>query len=93
MAGDSPPARARKPGVAKDDPAVGCTGRLLIATRGADGPGEVLVKVRGGTEAYLAWSEQPLAKGTQVLVYDTRGDRALDVMEWSGEDLGGETIP
>jgi hypothetical protein len=71
---------------------VGCTGTLLVATRGVDGPGEVLVKIRGGTEAYLAWSEQPLARGSTVLVFNSRGDRAVDVMQWS-EDLGGEEIP
>lgn len=69
-----------------DESAVGCSGTLLVATRGAAGPGEVLVKVRGGTEAYLAWSEQPLAKGTEVLVFNSRGERAVDVMEWSAED-------
>ena len=69
-----------------DESAVGCSGTLLVATRGAAGPGEVLVKVRGGTEAYLAWSEQPLAKGTEVLVFNARGERAVDVMEWSAED-------
>jgi hypothetical protein len=79
--------------VASDDSAIGCSGTVTVATRGAAGPGEVLVKVRGGTEAYLAWSEQPLAKGTRVLVFDTRGERTLDVMEWRDEDLGGETIP
>ena len=66
---------------------------MTVATRGAGGPGEVLVKVRGGTEAYLTWSEQPLARGTRVLVFNTRGERTLDVMEWVDEDLGGETIP
>ena len=40
-------------------------------------------KMRGGTEAYLAWSERPLPRGTQILVYNTRGDRALDVMEFT----------
>ena len=69
-----------------DESAVGCTGELIVATRGEGGPGEVLVKMRGGTEAYLAWSEQPLARGTQVLVFNARGDRALDVMEWNTED-------
>lgn len=69
-----------------DESAIGCSGTLLIATRGAAGPGEVLVKVRGGTEAYMAWSEQPLAKGTEVLVFNSRGERAVDVMEWSAED-------
>jgi hypothetical protein len=72
--------------VTSDESAVGCSGTLLVATRGAAGPGEVLVKVRGGTEAYLAWSEQPLAKGTEVLVFNSRGERAVDVMEWSAED-------
>jgi hypothetical protein len=71
--------------VTPDESAVGCTGTVIVATRGTDGPGEVLVKVRGGTEAYLAWSEQPLALGTEVLVYNARGDRALDVMEFSAE--------
>lgn len=64
---------------------MGCTGTVIVATRGDEGPGEVLVKVRGGTEAYLAWSEKPLTRGTQVLVYNTRGERALDVMEFSTE--------
>jgi hypothetical protein len=62
---------------------VGCYGKLTVATRGPAGPGEVLVKVRGGTEAYIAWSEQPLARGTEVLVFDSRGERTVDVMEWS----------
>ena len=61
---------------------VGQIGTLLVATRGPAGPGEVLVKVRGGSEAFLAWSEQPLAKGTTVVVFDTRGERNVDVMEW-----------
>jgi predicted nucleotidyltransferase len=70
---------------------VGCTGKLIVATRGAEGPGEVLVNVRGGTEAYLAWSEQPLARGSTVLVFDVRGERTVDVMEWtdSGQEAGG----
>ena len=58
------------------------TGQLLIATRGTAGPGEVLVPVRGGTEAFLAWSEEPLAKGTTVLVVDSRGTRQVDVISW-----------
>jgi hypothetical protein len=68
--------------VAADQSAVGCTGTLTVATRGSDGPGEVLVKMRGGTEPYLAWSEEPLAKGTSVLVFNSRGERTVDVMEW-----------
>jgi hypothetical protein len=74
---------ARTRSVAPDDAAVGCTGTLTVATRGRDGPGEVLVRMRGGTEAYLAWSEEPLARGSSVLVFNDRGGRALDVMQWS----------
>jgi hypothetical protein len=62
---------------------VGLSGTLTVATRGPAGAGEVLVKVRGGTEAYMAWSEQPLARGTSVLVFNARGNRAVDVMEWA----------
>jgi hypothetical protein len=77
--------------VSAHESAVGCTGRLTVATRGADGPGEVLVKMRGGTEAYLAWSEQPLPRGATVLVFNSRGERTVDVMEWNdpGDELGG----
>jgi membrane-bound ClpP family serine protease len=39
--------------------------------------------VRGSKEAYLAWSQEPLPKGTEVLVIDTRGPRTVLVEEWS----------
>jgi hypothetical protein len=80
--------------VTPDQSAVGCIGTLIVATRGAEGPGEVLVKMRGGTEPYLAWSEQPLQKGTTVLVFNSRGERTVDVMEWSDplQDVGGGAI-
>ncbi|MEZ0064455.1 hypothetical protein ABIA32_000433 [Streptacidiphilus sp. MAP12-20] len=65
-----------------DEAVIGCTGRLLIGTRGSDGPGEVLVRVRGGTEAFLAWSPEPLPVGTTVLVIESRGARQVDVIEW-----------
>jgi hypothetical protein len=75
--------------VVRDEETIGCVGVLLLATRGAEGPGEVLIKIRGGSEAFIAWSEKPLAKGSTVLVIDSRGHRAVDVMEWAGTpDLG-----
>ncbi|WP_327292882.1 hypothetical protein [Streptomyces sp. NBC_01198] len=69
--------------MARDDAVIGRTGELLIGTRGTLGPGEVLVRVRGGTEAFLAWSDDPLPKGTTVLVVDSRGTRQVDVIEWA----------
>lgn len=68
----------------RDLSAVGCVGLLTIATRGTAGPGEVLLKIRGGTETYIAWSTDPLAKGTSVLVVESRGERAVDVVPWAG---------
>ena len=69
--------------MAADDSVVGCIGTLLVATRGTAGPGEVLVKIRGGTEAFIAWSPDPLPKGATVLVIETRGSRTVDVSEWA----------
>ncbi len=79
--------------MARDEAAIGCVGVLIIGTRGSAGPGEVLVKIRGGSEAYLAWSDKPLQKGATVLVIDSRGARAVDVIEWAGalDDTGGIT--
>jgi hypothetical protein len=61
---------------------IGSIGVLLIATRGQAGPGEVLLKIRGGTEAYIAWSAEPIARGRTVLVTESRGHRNVDVSEW-----------
>ena len=63
--------------------AIGCEGVITIATRGDDGPGEVLVKIRGGSETFIAWSPEPLAKGTTVLVIEERGARTVDVSPWT----------
>jgi hypothetical protein len=73
----------------KDESSIGCVGRLTVGTRGDAGPGEVVIKIRGGSEAFLAWSDKPLPKGATVLVIDSRGARAVDVIEW--EDALGES--
>ncbi|MEU2620351.1 hypothetical protein ABZ642_19860 [Streptomyces sp. NPDC007157] len=66
----------------QDDAVIGCTGLILIGTRGSVGPGEVLVRVRGGSETFLAWSEDPLPEGATVLVIESRGCREVGVIEW-----------
>jgi hypothetical protein len=75
--------------VARDESSIGRVGVLTVRTRGKDGPGEVLINIRGGSETFLAWSEKPLPKGATVLVIESRGERALDVIEW--EDVLGES--
>jgi hypothetical protein len=62
---------------------LGRIGVLLIGTRGADGPGEVLLRIRGGSETYLAFSDDPIPKGATVLVVESRGLRSVDVTPWS----------
>jgi hypothetical protein len=77
--------------VVRDEAAIGRVGVLTIGTRGQSGPGEVLIKIRGGSETYIAWSDRPLRKGAAVLVIDSRSARTVDVIEWAGPpDVGGD---
>lgn len=78
-----------------DDSALGSIGVLTIGTRGTAGPGEALLKVRGGTEAYIAWSERPLPRGSQVLAVTALGPRTVEVVPWPEDPLDalGETGP
>jgi len=68
--------------IVSDASAIGCVGRLIVATRGDRGTGEVLVTLRGSKEAFLAWSDEPLPKGTEVLVVEVRGPRTVVVEPW-----------
>jgi hypothetical protein len=77
--------------VARDESAIGLVGVIIIATRGQAGPGEVRIRIRGGAENFIAWSQKPLPKGTTVLVTDYRGKRTVDVMEWD-DPLGEAPI-
>jgi hypothetical protein len=78
--------------VAGDESAIGVIGILVVATRGPSGPGEVSVRVRGGSEKYLAWSETPISRGSPVLVCGYRGPRTVDVIEWD-DSLGEAPHP
>jgi hypothetical protein len=69
--------------VDQDGTLVGSIGVLTIATRGEAGPGEVLVQIRGGSETYIAWSPDPLPRGSTVLVIESRGTRTVDVSAWT----------
>jgi hypothetical protein len=66
-----------------DQSCVGAIGTVIVATRGEEGPGEVLLQLKGGTEAYIAWSEHPLEQGAGIIVYNSRGGRTVDVMEFT----------
>ena len=61
-----------------DESVVGEVGRVTVPIP-ADGPGEVLIAVRGGTEAFAAWSDEPIAKHTRVLVVEATSARSVIV--------------
>ncbi len=42
-------------------------------------PGEVMLPVRGGIEAFAAWADQPVAKNTRVVVTECRTARSVSV--------------
>lgn len=62
---------------------IGLAGHITLATRGADGPGEVELRIRGGTETYIARSAEPLPVGQAVIVVSTLGPRTVIVSPWS----------
>lgn len=57
---------------------VGVIGRVTVPIP-ADGPGEVLLAVRGGTEAFAAWSDEPIEKHARVLVVECTSARSVIV--------------
>jgi len=62
---------------AEDESPVGKSAHVIEAIPGGDKAGEVLVRIRGGSEAYIAFSDQPIAVGDQVIVLADRGARML----------------
>lgn len=62
-----------------DTEVVGCHGVVTIRIPGGDVPGEVLVRVRGTYELFVAYTVEALNVGNRVVVDRSRGDRAVDV--------------
>jgi hypothetical protein len=54
-------------------------GTITIATRGADGPGEVELAVDGGSGTFIAYCDQALPRGASVVVIEIRPNRKVDV--------------
>jgi len=69
-------------GEAPDQTPIGLVGTVVTATRGQDGPGEVEFSIRGGTEVFIARSEEPLPVGSTVLCVDVLGARSIVVAPW-----------
>jgi hypothetical protein len=62
---------------------IGLAGRIITATRGEGGPGEVEIQIRGGTEVFIARSDEPLPVGAAVIVLATLGPRTVVVFPWA----------
>ncbi len=60
----------------------GKVGRIIVRVRGSEGPGEVLVRVRGGSEAFIAYADTEIERDRDVLVVNSRGERSVDVVPW-----------
>lgn len=57
---------------------VGAIGRVTVPIP-AGGPGEVILPVRGGTEAFAAWADEPIAKHTRVVIVECTSARSVIV--------------
>ena len=62
-----------------DPDVVGRLGTVVTRIRGGERPGEVVVSVRGTKETFIAYSEHPVDLDETVLVFSSRGNRAVDV--------------
>ena len=55
---------------------IGTIGRVTVSIP-ANGPGEVLLLVRGGSEAFAAWSDEPIPRHSRVIVVDALSARSV----------------
>jgi membrane protein implicated in regulation of membrane protease activity len=63
-----------------DDSPAGKTGYVTVAIPGRGRPGEVRVAIRGGSEAFIAYADEPIERGKEVIVIGDRGARSVDVI-------------
>ena len=57
---------------------IGLVGHLTVPVP-VQGPGEVVLPLRGGTETFAAWADEPIAKYTRVVVVEERSARSVTV--------------
>ena len=57
---------------------IGKVGRVTVSVP-SKGPGEVLLTVRGGTEAFAAWSDEPIERHSRIVVVDILSARSVFV--------------
>ena len=62
---------------------IGQVGEVVVRVRGNDDPGEIVATSHGVSERFIAYADQPLERGTSVLVISIRGPRQVDVIPLS----------
>jgi membrane protein implicated in regulation of membrane protease activity len=62
-----------------DGELVGKLGTVVTRIRGGEQPGEVRVQIRGTNETFIAYSDAAVERHETVLVFHSRGNRAVDV--------------
>ena len=65
-----------------DQDLIGTVGQVTLAI-GPSRPGEVVLPVRGGTEAFTAISDEPIAKYSRVVVVECLTGRTVSVTSLS----------
>jgi hypothetical protein len=73
------------------DTLLGTVGRVTVSIP-ADGPGEVLLSVRGGTEAFAAWSDEPIPRHSRIVVIDCLSARSVFVTPLLGGPQRGDPL-
>lgn len=61
------------------DDVVGHTARVCTRIPGGFSPGEVTVRIRGGSEVWLAYADEEIPLGMAVLILGRHSARAVDV--------------
>jgi membrane protein implicated in regulation of membrane protease activity len=63
---------------------VGEVAYVTTRIKGPNQPGEVHVVRRGGSESFIAYGDEPIERGQQVLIVGRRPGRAVDVIFFAG---------
>jgi hypothetical protein len=58
----------------------------VVTTRilGKDRPGEVQLSFKGGSESFIAYADEVVERGQQVLIIGRRPGRAVEVIYFAG---------
>jgi membrane protein implicated in regulation of membrane protease activity len=67
---------------------VGRMASVSTRIRGGELPGEVTVRFAGEVHTFLAYAEEEIPLGTEVLIINSRGNHQVDVESWRKPGLG-----